>query len=44
MNVAAHQEKENNGKTSMGKAGQDRRPPNFKEAVSCPSAVVEGAA
>ena len=49
MNVTAHQEKEKNEKTKKGKrkAGETRRRKqgtNFKEAVCCPSAVVQGAA
>ena len=44
MNVAAHQEKEKNEKTSKRKAGVDRRQANFKEAACYPSAVVQGAA
>ena len=47
MNVTAHQEKEKNEETKMGKrkAGKERRQATeFKEAVCCPSAVVLGAA
>ena len=44
MNVAAHQEKEKT-KMSKRKAGEERRQAtDFKEAVCCPSAVVQGAA
>ena len=42
MNVAAHQEKEKT-KTAKRKAGEKRRQAtDFKEAVCCPSAVVQG--
>ena len=44
MNVAAHQEKEKNKKMGKRKAGDQRRPANFKEAGCYPSAVVQGAA
>ena len=44
MNVAAHQEKKKNEKTSKRKAGVERRQADFKEAVCYPSAVVQGAA
>ena len=44
MNVAAHQEKENNEKTGKKKAGVERRQADFKEAACYPSAVVQGAA
>ena len=44
MNVAAHQEKENNEKTGKRKAGVERKQANFKEAACYPSAVVQGAA
>ena len=44
MNVAAHQEKEENEKTGKRKAGVRRRQANFKEAACYPSAVVQGAA
>ena len=45
MNVTAHQETEKNEETKMGKrrAGEKRKrkqATDFKEAVSCPSAVV----
>ena len=44
MNVAAHQEKEKNKRTSKRKAGEERRHADFKEAVCYPSAIVHGAA
>ena len=44
MNVAAHQDKEKNGKTGKKKAGEERRHGDFKEAACYPSAVVHGAA
>ena len=44
MNVAAHQDKEKNEKTSKRKEGVERRQADFKEAVCYPSAVVQGAA
>ena len=47
MNVIAHQEKEENEETDKGKktAGENRRlATDFKDAVCCPSAVVQGAA
>ena len=44
MNVAIHQEKEENEKTVKRKAGVKRRRANFKEAACYPSAVVHGAA
>ena len=49
MNVNAHQEKETNEKTKTGKrrAGEKRKKKqatDFKEAVCCPSAAVQGAA
>ena len=49
MNVTAHQEKEENEETKNGKRGagekKNRKQANdFKEAVCCPSAVVQGAA
>ena len=47
MNVTAHQEEEKNGETKTGKrkAGENRRlATDFKEAVCCPSAVVQGVA
>ena len=42
MNVAAHQEKENNEKTGKRKAGEEKRQDNFKKAACYPSAVVQG--
>ena len=47
MNVTAHQEKEKNEETKTGKrrAGEKKKlATDFKEAVCCPSAVVQGAA
>ena len=44
MNVAAHQEKEKNEKTSKRKTGEERKQADFKEAACYPSAVVQGAA
>ena len=47
MNVTAHQAKEKNEETRMGKrkAGEKRKQAtDFEEAVCCPSAVVQGAA
>ena len=47
MNVTAHQEKEKNEETKKGKrrAGEKRKQAtDFKEAVCCPPAVVQGAA
>ena len=49
MNVSSHQEKENNKetKTSKRRAGEERKrkqATDFEEAVSCLSAVVQGAA
>ena len=49
MNVTAHQEKEENEETKKGKsrAGEKKkrkRATDFKEAVCCPTAVVQGAA
>ena len=47
MNVTAHQEKEKNEGTKTGKrrAGERRKQAtDFKEAVCCPSAAVQGAA
>ena len=49
MNVTAHQEKEENKetKTSKRRAGEKRKrkhATDFKEAVCCPSAVVQRAA
>ena len=49
MNVTAHQEKEGNEETKKGKRGagekkKRKQATDFKEAVCCPSAVVQGAA
>ena len=49
MNVTAHQENEENEETKKGKrvAGVKKKrkeATDFKEAVCCPSAVVQGAA
>ena len=47
MNVTTHQEKKKNEEVKMGmkKAGERRRQAtNFREAVRCPSAVVQQAA
>ena len=47
MNVTAHQEKKKNKETKMGmkKAREGRRyATDFRKAVHCPSAVVQGAA
>ena len=44
MNVAAHQEKEKNEKTSKRKAGEERKQASFEEAECHLSAVVQGAA
>ena len=44
MNVATHQEKEENEKTVKKKAGVKRRQANFKDAACYSSAVVQGAA
>ena len=49
MNVTAHQQKEENEETKTGKsrAGEKKKrkqATDFKEAVCCPSAVVQGAA
>ena len=47
MKVTAYQEKEKNGETKMGmkKAREGRRQvTNFRKAVCCSSAVVQGAA
>ena len=43
MNVATHQEKEKNKKTSKRKTGEERKQANFKEAACYPSTVVQGA-
>ena len=47
MNFTAHQEKEENEKTKKGKRGageeeKRKQGTDFKEAVCCPSAVVQG--
>ena len=49
MNVTAHQEKKENeetkkGKSRAGKKKKRKQATDFKEAVCCPSAVVQGAA
>ena len=47
MNITAHQQKEKNEETKMGKRkiGEERRQAtDFEEAVCCPSAIVQGAA
>ena len=49
MNVTAHQEKEKNeemkkGKSRAGEEEKRKQATDFKEAVCCPSAVVQGAA
>ena len=44
MNVATHQEKEENENTGKRKAGEVRRQADFKETACYPSAVVQGAA
>ena len=46
MNVTAHQEKKNEEtKTAMKKAGEGRRQAtSFKEALCCPSEVVQRSA
>ena len=45
MNVAAHQEKKKNEKMDQREAGQEiRSSTDFKEALCCPSAVVQGGA
>ena len=47
MNVTAHQEKEKNEETKTGKkkAREERKQAiDFKKAVCCPSAIVQGAA
>ena len=44
MNISAHQEKKET-KTGMKKAGEGRtQATDFREAVCCPTAVVQGAA
>ena len=49
MNVTAHQEEKKNKETKKGKskAGEKKKreqATDFKDAVCCPSAVVQGAA
>ena len=49
MKINAHQEKEKNKETKMGKrrareTKKRKQATDFKEAVCCPSAVVQGAA
>ena len=49
MNITAHQEKKENEETKTGKRGigeeeKRKQVTNFKEAVCCPSVVVQGAA
>ena len=49
MNVTADQQKEENEETKKGKGGagekkKRKQATDFKEAVCCPSAVVQGAA
>ena len=47
MNVTAHQEKKKNEETKTGKRRAEekrKQETDFKEAVCCPSAVVQGAA
>ena len=49
MNVTAHQEKKKNEETKTGKRGagerkRSKQATDFKEAVCCPPAVVQGAA
>ena len=49
MNATTHQEKEANEETKKGKRGagekkKRKQATDFKEAVCCPSAVVQGAA
>ena len=49
MNVTAHQEKKKNEETKKGKreAGEKemrKQATDFKEAVCCPTAIVQGAA
>ena len=47
MNVTAHPKKEENEKTKKGKRGageKKKQATDFKKAVCCPSAVVQGAA
>ena len=49
MNVTAHQQEKDNeetkkGKRRAGKKKKRKQATDFKEAVCCPSAVVQGAA
>ena len=46
MNVTAHQEKKKNKETKTARKEQEKKKQatDFKEAVCCPSAVVQGAA
>ena len=45
MNVTAHQEKEKKtGKRRAGEKRKKKQATDYKEAVCCPSAVVQGAA
>ena len=49
MNVTTHQQKEENEETKKSKRGagekkKRKQATNFKDAVCCPSAVVQGAA
>ena len=48
MNVTAHQKKKNEemkmGKRRAGEKRKRKQATDFKEAVCCPSAVVQGAA
>ena len=51
MNVTAHQEKEKNEETKKGKRGagekkkkKRKQATDFKDAVCCPSAVIQGEA
>ena len=50
MNVTAHQEKKKNeetkkkGKSRAGEKKKSKQATDFKDAVCCPSAVVQGAA
>ena len=48
MNVTAHQEKKKNEETKTGKRGAGemrnrKQATDFKEAVCCPTAIVQGA-
>ena len=45
MNVTAHQQKEEKkGKRGAGEKKKRKQATDFKDAVCCPSAVVQGAA